>query len=223
MKSKSRVFAVTGMGKRHGEGAAAGTPSPPKKRRERKSIVDSPNARSAVVNVAAQVYLRFKSPINGELVDRKKQWDRHIKVSLAKETAKASGESEPIADLEGWVGRISTFLTNQWFLKPQEREAPSGRDARARNHVRRSKAAPNCRQVRVLSQQLREHGASLPSSFPLFFSFCFCFSLLFSAFLFFSFGFLSVFFRFSSGFLSVFFPFLPFSSGWKAKKNTGKI
>jgi hypothetical protein len=30
MKSKSRVFAVTGMGKRHGEGAAAGTPSPPK-------------------------------------------------------------------------------------------------------------------------------------------------------------------------------------------------
>ena len=26
MKSKSRVFAVTGMGKRHGEGAAAGTP-----------------------------------------------------------------------------------------------------------------------------------------------------------------------------------------------------
>ena len=56
-------------------------------------------------------------PINGELVDRKKQRDRHIKVSLAKETAKASGESEPIADLEGWVGRISTFLTNQWFLK----------------------------------------------------------------------------------------------------------
>ena len=92
-------------------------PSPPKKRRERKSIVDSPNASSAVVNGAAQVYLRFKSPINGELVDRKKQWDRHIKVSLAKETAKASGESEPIADLEGWVGRISTFLTNQWFLK----------------------------------------------------------------------------------------------------------
>ena len=117
LKDKSRVFAVTGMGRRHGEGAAAGTPSPPKKpRRERKAIVDSPSARGAVVNGAAQVYLRFKSPVTGELVDRKKQWDRHIKVSLAKETAKACGECEPIADLESWVGRISTFLSNQWFL-----------------------------------------------------------------------------------------------------------
>jgi hypothetical protein len=92
-------------------------PLPPKKRRERMSIIDSPNARGAVVNGAAQVYLRFKSTINGELVDRKKQWGRHIEVSLATETAKASGESEPIADLEGWVGRLSTFLTSQWFLK----------------------------------------------------------------------------------------------------------
>jgi hypothetical protein len=38
-------------------------------------------------------------------------------VSLAKETAKASGESEPIAGLEDRVGHISTFLTSQWLLK----------------------------------------------------------------------------------------------------------